>query len=261
MWYNICIMKRIIFILTLFLLFINTAVFAAQTTVTKEITATASDGFTLKGYLEYPKIKNQKEFKTVVLLHSLGYSSEWWGSLPKDLLNQGYAVLRIDLRGHGKSVYNAKLVRTSWASLTNNAYAKYPDDVIKVIEQVKSENSKKVFFNNWAIVGSDIGASTAILASDKIGYKPKTLVLLSPVVQTKGLYVPVVLANLNKIDVFSISGTNDISGHNAQDYLKKFAQSTFATYTSDARSSGMLMLKNDASLSRVITSWIGEYLK
>ena len=261
MWYNICIMKRIIFILTLFLLFINTAVFAAQTTVTKEITATASDGFTLKGYLEYPKIKNQKEFKTVVLLHSLGYSSDWWGSLPKDLLNQGYAVLRIDLRGHGKSVYNAKLVRTSWASLTNNAYAKYPDDVIKVIEQVKSENSKKVFFNNWAIVGSDIGASTAILASDKIGYKPKTLVLLSPVVQTKGLYVPVVLANLNKIDVFSISGTNDISGHNAQDYLKKFAQSTFATYTSDARSSGMLMLKNDASLPRVITSWIGEYLK
>lgn len=261
MWYNIYIMKRIIFILTLFLIFINTAVFASQTTVTKEITAIASDGFTLKGSLEYPKVKGQKEFKTVVLLHSLGYSSEWWENLPQDLLSKGYAVLKIDLRGHGKSVYNAKLVRTSWSSLTNNAYAKYPDDVIKVIERVKSENSKKVFFNEWAIVGSDIGASTAILTADKITYKPKTLVLLSPVVKTKGLYVPVVLANLNNIDIFSISGTNDISGHNAQNYLKKFAQATFATYTSDARSSGMLMLKNDASLARVITSWIGEYLK
>ena len=54
--------------------------------------------------------------------------------------------------------------------MTNNAYAKYPDDVIKVIESVKVDNPKRVFFNNWAIVGSDIGASTAILVADKIKY-------------------------------------------------------------------------------------------
>lgn len=254
-------MKRIILILTLFLLLINTIANAATNTISKEITATSVDGFTMKGYLEYPKIKNQKEFPTVVLLHSIGYSSDWWCNLPQDLLNQGYAVLKIDLRGHGKSVYNSKLLRTSWSSMTNNAFAKYPDDVIKVIEQVKSENTKKVFFHNWAIVGSDIGASTAILVADKISYKPKTLVLLSPVVQAKGLYVPVKLANLDKIDIFSISGTNDNSGHNAQEYLKKFSQATFATYTSESRSTGMLMLKNDNTLARIITSWIKEYLK
>lgn len=254
-------MKRIILILTLFLLLINTIANAATNTVFKEITATSVDGFTMKGYLEYPKIKNQKEFPTVVLLHSIGYSSDWWCNLPQDLLNQGYAVLKIDLRGHGKSVYNSKLLRTSWSSMTNNAFAKYPDDVIKVIEQVKSENTKKVFFNNWAIVGSDIGASTAILVADKISYKPKTLVLLSPVVKTKGLYVPVKLANLDNIDIFSISGTNDNSGHSAQEYLKKFSQATFATYISESRSTGMLMLKNDNTLARIITSWIKEYLK
>lgn len=254
-------MKRIILILTLFLLLINTIANAATNTVFKEITATSVDGFTMKGYLEYPKIKNQKEFPTVVLLHSIGYSSDWWCNLPQDLLNQGYAVLKIDLRGHGKSVYNSKLLRTSWSSMTNNAFAKYPDDVIKVIEQVKSENTKKVFFHNWAIVGSDIGASTAILVADKISYKPKTLVLLSPVVKTKGLYVPVKLANLDNIDIFSISGTNDNSGHNAQEYLKKFSQATFATYISESRSTGMLMLKNDNTLARIITSWIKEYLK
>ena len=254
-------MKRIILILTLFLLLINTIANAATNTISKEITATSVDGFTMKGYLEYPKIKNQKEFPTVVLLHSIGYSSDWWCNLPQDLLNQGYAVLKIDLRGHGKSVYNSKLSRTSWSGMTNNAFAKYPDDVIKVIEQVKSENTKKVFFHNWAIVGSDIGASTAILAADKISYKPKTLVLLSPVVETKGLYVPVKLANLDKIDIFSISGTNDNTGHNAQEYLKKFSQATFATYTSESRSNGMLMLKNDNTLARIITSWIKEYLK
>lgn len=29
--------------------------------------------------------------------------------------------------------------------MTNSAYAKYPDDVIKVVEFVKAENSKKHF--------------------------------------------------------------------------------------------------------------------
>lgn len=159
------------------------------------------DGFGIKATLEYPKVKGKKDYSTVVLLHSLGYSSQWWETLPKELTNSGYAVLKIDLRGHGKSVYNSRLVRTSWKSMTNSAYAKYPDDVIKVVEFVKAENSKKTFFNNWAIVGADIGASTAILAADKIANKPKTIVLLSPVVKTRGLYVPVKLANLN-MDIF-----------------------------------------------------------
>lgn len=251
-------MKRVFLILTLFLILINPC--SAAKFVTKDIAVQANDGFALKATLTYPKIQTQREFSTVVLLHSLGYSSEWWESLPQELLDSGYAVLKIDLRGHGKSVYNAQLVRTSWKSMTNNAYAKYPDDVIKVIESVKVDNPKRVFFNNWAIVGSDIGASTAILVADKIKYKPKTLVFLSPVVKAKGLYVPVKLANLDKIDIFSISGTGDFAGQNAQDYLKKFAQAEFATYTSDSRSCGMLMLKNDNSLIKIITSWIKQYI-
>ncbi len=254
-------MKRIILILTLFLVLINGIVFAAGKTTKQELTVPAGDGFSIKAVLEYPKIKGKKDYSTVVLLHSIGYSSEWWESLPSDLINQGYAVLKIDLRGHGKSVYNSKLVRTSWKSMTNSAYAKYPDDIIKVIEYVKKENTKKSFFNSWAIVGSDIGGSTAILASDKIANKPKTIVLLSPVIETKGLYIPVSLAHLDNVDIFAISGTGEQSGTEAQDYLKKFAQATFATYTSEARSTGMLMLKNDTSLSKIITTWIGEYLQ
>ena len=254
-------MKRIILILTLFLFLINGYAYAATKISKQDLTVPAADGFSIRAVLEYPKIKGQKEYSTVVLLHSLGYSSQWWETLPDDLLNQGYAVLSIDLRGHGKSVYNSKLVRTSWKSMTNAAFAKYPDDVVKVIEYVKKENSKKIFFNNWAIVGADIGASSAILAADKIGYKPKTIVLLSPVVETRGLYIPVSLAHLDNVDIFSISGTADLGSAEAEDYLKKFAQAAFVTYKSEARSMGMLMLKNDTSLAKIITAWVSEYLK
>lgn len=252
-------MKKLIFILTFFLILINGIVFASPAVTVKDIEVHSSDGFVIKSTLEYPK--NKTEFSTVVLLHSLGYSSEWWEDLPQRLLDNGYAVLKIDLRGHGKSVYNSKLIKTSWKNLKNEAFAKYPDDVVQVIETVKAENSKKVFFKDWAIVGADIGANTAILTADKIPYKPKTIVLLSPAVRVRGLFVPVKLANLDTVDMLSISGTLDTGGHKAQEYLKKFAQGTFTTYTSEAKTNGMLMLKSDKSLTDFIMVWLGEYLK
>ena len=261
MWYNHIIMKRLFIILTLFLIFINTAVYGASAFVKKEVKTLTQDGFNINSLLQYPNIKGKREFSTVVLLHSHGYDSTWWEALPTELLNKGYAVLLIDFRGHGKSVYNSKLVRVSWKSLTNTAYAKYPDDVLNVIDQVKKDNPKKVFFNNWAIVGSDMGAATGIIAANKMDIKPKTIVMLSPVVSTRSIYAPVSLAEMSDVDVLSICGINDIAGINAQNYLRKFAQSNFAEYTSTSKASGMLMLKNDQELSPLISRWIDQYLK
>ena len=253
-------MKRLIIILTLFTAFLNCAVAANVKTVTKDYKTVTKDGFSMTAKLEYPKIKEKNNFSTVVLLHSLGYSSEWWETLPDELLDQGYAVLLIDFRGHGNSVYNSKLVRVSWNSLTNNAFAKYPDDVITIIDYIKNEN-KRIFFNDWAIVGCDIGAITAINVANKIEYKPKTIVMLSPLVEARSLYAPVKLAELNNIDILSITGKTDVVSIEAQNYLRKFAQSTFAEYTADSKSTGMLLLKHDSSLSKVIVSWITQYLK
>ena len=255
-------MRRfIVYILALFLMFINLSVEAAPKFVEKEIKAVASDGFNINATLTYPKVKNQKEVYTVILLHSLGYNSQWWESLPKELLAKGYAVLAIDLRGHGSSVYNAKLTKNSWKNMKNSAYAKYPDDVLAVINQVKEENSKKVFFNNWAIVGADIGASAGIMAADMMPVHPKTIVMISPVVKAKGLYIPVNMAHLDGVDFLSISGTDDIMSKDAESYLMKFAQDEFATYTSESKTTGMMMLKNDPGLAKMIAEWVGEYLQ
>lgn len=254
-------MKKLIIILTLFLIFINClSTEAATKIVKKDIKIVAKDGFALTATFEYPNIKGQTEYPTVVLLHSLGYSSEWWGDLPQKFLDQGYAVVFMDFRGHGNSVYNAKLTRVSWKNLKKAAFAKYPDDVITVLDYIKDEN-KREFFNNWAIVGSDLGASTAICVANKISYKPKTMVLLSPEINSKGVYVPVQLAELTNVDILSVQGTGDSAAMNNYEYLGKFAQGTFEPYISSSRSTGMLMLKNDKTLSDVITQWVGQYLK
>jgi pimeloyl-ACP methyl ester carboxylesterase len=255
-------MKRFaLFILTLFLFLINTSVFAGQSLVKKDISVTANDGFNLKASLTYPKVKGQKEFNTVILLHSHGTDSQWWLDLPQKFLDKGYAVLTIDMRGHGKSVYNSNLVKVSWKSLTNSAYKKYPDDVIKVIEYIKDEFNRITFFDNYAIIGSDIGGSAGVIAADKMPVKPKTIVLLSPVVQTRGLYIPVSIAQLSDVDFLSISSAEDSSATEAEKYLKRFAQNEFITIASPAGASGMVLLKNDPEVIPIITEWVGQYLK
>ena len=254
-------MKRFTFVILAFFLFlINTSVYGAQSITQKNISVTASDGFNIKGTLTYPKIKNKKDYRTVVLLHSHGTDSGWWGNIPNDLLENGYAVLTIDLRGHGASVYNPKLIKTSWKSLTNNAYKKYPNDVVQVIKHIEEEFPRMNFFESWAIIGSDIGGSAGVIAADKLDSKPRTIVLLSPVVQTRGLYIPVSIAQLSNVDFLSISSVDDPASLEAEKYLKKFAQNEFSIYTSPAKSSGMVILKNDPEIPSIIMEWIKQYL-
>lgn len=261
MCYNEPVMKRFVLsILALFLIFTNTYAYGASNVVKKEVKTIAQDGFNIKSTLVYPKVKNQKEFPTVVLLHSLGYNSQWWGHLEQDLISKGFAVLSIDFRGHGASIYNAKLTKISWKDMKNSAFIKYPNDVIKVIDTIKADNPKRIFFNNWVIVGSNIGASTGVLVSDQIKNKPKAIVMISPVIETKGLYIPVSIAHLDTVDFLSITGSGDIEAQDAEAYLKRFAQKNFLTYVSPAKTSGMLLLKNDNELSNIITKWVCEYL-
>ena len=84
--------------------------------------------------------------------------------------------------------------------------------------------------------------------------------MLSPTVQSHGLYIPVKLAELGNVDILSISGTNDNASVTANEYLKKFAQAEYATYTSSSRSTGMLMIKNDRTLASIISAWVAQYL-
>lgn len=252
--------KYFVIILALFLIFINLSVEAAQSVVKKEIQAQAKDGFSIKANLSYPKIKGQREYSTVVLLHSLGYNSQWWENLPKNLLDKGFAVLTIDLRGHGESIYNSRLAKVSWKSLKNSGYAKYPSDILSVFSQIKEENPKMNFFKDWAIVGADIGASAGVIAADEMSIRPRTIIMISPVVKTKGIYIPVNMAHLDNVDFLSISGTGDDDSVVAANYLKKFAQADFTSFVSDSKTTGMLMLKNDPGLADMIAEWINEYL-
>ena len=72
MCYNKIVMRRFILTILAFFLLFTTGVNAKTLTTKKEISVSSIDGFNIKATFEYPKVKNKKDYSTVVLLHSLG---------------------------------------------------------------------------------------------------------------------------------------------------------------------------------------------
>ncbi len=263
-------MKKIhltIISLLIFCLFLGSAAvsFAAdskkpkKTYTEREYSTLTSDNHVIKSYLSYPKTK-KKGYPTIVMLHSLGYNSTYWKPLQEQFNNKGYAVLRIDLRGHGKSVYDKTFHQRSWRSFKNDTFMKYPDDVYQVIQNIQSE-TKKCNFNNYAIIGGDIGANTAILLAHKMKVKPKTMVLLSPYMTFKGLYVPVIITEFDTTPMMAVCSKTNNYEVKELEKLSRFAQTTFETVYTDNGSNGVLLLKQVPNLNDKIITWITKYLK
>lgn len=252
--------KKISTFILLILVFFATMQCSYCKTIKKEIEVQTKDSRIIKATLTYVKIEGVNKYPTVVLLHSLGVSSADWGPLVGDLNNAGYAVLAIDLRGHGKSIYDVGLHKKSWVYLTEKGYQKFPSDVITVLDATKQQ-AKKADLNNMAIVGADIGANTAILVSKDLKVKPKTLVLISPTVSFKGLYTPIAMVDMGPIPILSMVSKKDKYCLSQQQQLAKFAQGGFYAQNYAQGGMGMTLLKTNPSMPLDITKWVVKYLK
>lgn len=247
-------------ILTILILFLNINLcFAASNYTLRTYDVETSDGHLLKAYLSYPKTKH-KTYPTILMLHSLGYPSNYWQPL-EDKFNQlGFAVLKIDFRGHGKSVYNKNFRMQHWTKYKNDTFMKYPKDVVEVIDYVKKQ-TKKADFNNWAIIGADIGANTAVLVAKKYPVKPKALVLISPSMTFKGLYIPVAMTEIGYTPILAMACEGDKYSMQEQEKLSKFAQGTFDILNTKSGGSGMLIIKKYPEMQSHIVNWINKYFK
>lgn len=223
------------------------------------LTYETDDSFVIKSKLYYPKQK-AKVYPVVVFLHSIGYSSDDWGSLVQDFVDAGSAALVIDLRGHGQSIYDSDFRIRSWRYYSEKQYAIYPKDVTDILKYLAS-NYKDISTTKYAIVGADIGANTAVLASEKMVNKPKALVLISPTSNFKGLYIPISMTNLGNIPIMSIASNRDNYSKKEANTLKKFAQAEYNLKIYPQGGMGMLMLKANPTMSKDIVNWVMPKLK
>jgi pimeloyl-ACP methyl ester carboxylesterase len=153
------------------------------------ITFLTDDGISIVGTYYHPSnaVNNTTTTTTpaVILLHMLGRDRSTWNTFASTLSQkEGYAVLSIDLRGHGESIKQSDGNTISFQSFTADNYNKMVLDV-KAAKQFLITN-KHVNPNNISIIGASIGANIAI---NYAAMDPtiKSVVLLSPGLNYRGV--------------------------------------------------------------------------
>ena len=145
------------------------------------------DKFILVGDLYIASQQTNKPL--VVLLHSFSLNAQVWKEMAENLRLKGYNVLAMDLRGHGRSVYNEQLKLKSRFYYKNDTWATLPKDVVDSVRYV-SANYPKINCEDVIIVGADIGASAGAVAAMSLKKVPEKMVLISPMLEFKGIRMP-----------------------------------------------------------------------
>jgi len=113
---------------------------------------------------------------TVLLLHGFGEDRSVWQPLTKQLLEHGWAVMALDLRGHGQSKLKDGVPiqpALAWRTDANQ----FTQDLQPAIDYIKAHprlNNRKI-----AVIGTDVGADLALVASGRFP-EVRTVIALNP---------------------------------------------------------------------------------
>ena len=144
---------------------------------------TSDDGVSLVGSYYKPSIGINNSTPSVILLHMLGSDRGTWNNFAQKLSQNGYAVLSVDLRGHGESIKQANST-ISYQSFMPRNFKNMTLDVKAAKKYLIEERNANP--NQISIIGASVGANLALnyAASDQ---SIKSVILLSPGLNYRGI--------------------------------------------------------------------------
>jgi pimeloyl-ACP methyl ester carboxylesterase len=112
----------------------------------------------------------------VLMLHGYGENRRVWEGLRKQFLERGWAVMSLDLRGHGDSTTkNQRAIQasTDWRTSPHD----FPQDIDPALDWLKRQ--PRLASRKIVIIGYDVGANLALLSSGKFT-EVRTVVAVNP---------------------------------------------------------------------------------
>ena len=168
--------------LSLFLLFL--VVLSA-----KEISIKSEDGFVLKGWIDFPKVKKDK-YPLALIAHQFGSNHTKWIEFAAHLRKRGFATLNVDLRGHGQSIMqngnknqivkfkNLSELRSSIKKSAKKVNFKNITSDLSAWMDFVGTHYKDIDIDKLAFFGASLGGGALI--GIMFDYEPKFAVLFSP---------------------------------------------------------------------------------
>jgi len=188
----------------------------------------------------------------VILLPMLGRDRHSWDALARRLQQEGYGCLSLDLRGHGES-WSLKKGGDSWLEFGQEDYSKMRLDVEAGWRFMTRQS--KIIRDRIAIIGADIGANLALIfAAQHLSIK--TLVLLSPGLNYRGLRTREAMQSYGERPVLIITGGEDIYAAESSRELFRLARGkkTLKLYAGPVH--GTKLLRRYPGLFRLIVEWL-----
>ena len=198
---------------------------------------------------------------TIILLHMLGKDRSTWNPFASTLSQkEGYAVLSIDLRGHGESVKQNNGNTISFQSFTPVDYNKMVLDV-KAAKQFLITN-KNANPNNISIVGASIGANVAINYAS-MDPTIKSVVLLSPGINYRGVSTEQAITKYKNNSVYIAATEGDSEAADSSKILceKINCDGNLKIYPGGSNSHGTNMFSDqllNPPLQDLVISWLAK---
>ncbi|MBS1956765.1 MAG: alpha/beta fold hydrolase [Cyanobacteria bacterium SZAS-4] len=141
----------------------------------------------------YPA-KGAKAHPCAILLHQLGKTNADMVPLIAPLLAEGFAVVNLDMRGHGSSQAR-KNVTIPFTKFTNSDWAQLPTDLNLIVQNISTvPNIDK---QQLALIGASIGSNASIIEGQSAP-GVKAVVALSPGLDFHGLKPAAAMTNSRK---------------------------------------------------------------
>lgn len=238
---------------------------AKKKAVKKEIEPTrieflSEDKQTIVADLYLPlKLKKNIRLPLVVFIHDLAENKKIWQSYARELVEKGYSVLAIDIRGHGESILNKKKQKFYWRSFKEENWKLAKYDVTNAIKTLAKDypqaNTEKM-----VMIGSSLGACVAVNASEDLKHPLKSLILISPYTTYKGIETRVPLVNYGDHPILIIVSKTDVTSYKAAIELIKYSQGKHELVLVKNAGHGTFMLKFEPKLKDIIYNWIKKEL-
>lgn len=166
-----------------------------------------TDGVTVVG--DYYPPTGRMLAPPVILLHMYGHDRTSWAPMYEVLHNGGFAVLSIDLRGHGESVKPEEMNLSQRAkdrdsALFNDMY-KDVDAAVKWVRQQPNVHPEKL-----ALAGASVGCSVAIHYTSMHDGKVSAVACLSPGTDYLGVNSLEHIAKIEKTPILLVGGKPDL---------------------------------------------------
>jgi dienelactone hydrolase len=216
----------------------------------KKVNFITKDGVTIVGNY-YPN----KEAKFAgILVHMRPKTKESFDEFAKVLQKEGYAVLAIDLRGHGESI-NSIFGKLDYQRFTEEEEKKSIEDIVAASLFLEREGFHR---SNQFLIGASIGANLSFQFLSE-NQEIKATVLLSPGLNYRG----VILENFKKEGlgekIFVVAAQDDNPALLAGRKLKEWYPDVYyLEYLSGGHGTDLLI--SQPEIKEKIINWLREKL-